>query len=210
MKIIISEQQLKRIIKESQKDNNYNDSQEDCLYKRNKLGKNSYWFSVQKECIECPDGKSLIYPDGECGDCPKTQEYFVSQFGCEKKCKPTQFFNRESGQCEEIPIGKWYDGENILDIEENEDIKMYWDIENQNRMKNGKNILNPSVKPTDPEELKDWNKINTLINHFIRKDVIINKSKFIEKGEWQYENIKGIIKQKEDCGDFKKCEPLMM
>ena len=213
--LIVETQKFKKLLKSTLGNvrplvEEYGDNKDDCLYRRKKLEVNTFWNTNQEECIECPDGKSLIYPKGECGDCPDTNEYFVSQFGCEKRCSAIEYFNRKTGECEEIPPGMWYDGEDILNIDENEDIKMYWEIKNQLRIKEGKNSLNPYVKPTDPEELKDWNKINNFIKIFIREDVIKNKSNFNNKSEWQYNKIKAALKQMEGCSDYKKCDPPLM
>jgi len=162
-------------------------TEEECDKKRD-TGTNCYWSYKKNKCITCPDGQRLDYYSEVCTSC-SPDEVFVPGFGCEKICADDEYFNRDSGECEKIPPGKFYDGNQLQDIDE--DIRKFWDLENKKREKEGKSILNPFNKPENEKDRKDWDEIFKNANFFMNEDRINGT----EKGE----SIIRWNKQTENC-----------
>jgi len=162
-------------------------TEEECDKKRD-TGANCYWSYKKNKCITCPDGQRLDYYSEVCSSCGP-DEVFVSGFGCEKICADDEYFNRDSGECEKIPPGKFYDGNQLQDIDE--DIQKFWDLENKKREKEGKSILNPFNKPENEEDRKDWDDIFKNANFFMNEDRINGEEKGKSIIRWN--------KQTENC-----------
>lgn len=211
IKSLINEQSTQKTTEDSDK--------EDCLKKRIELKLNTFWSTVNKKCTECPEGQALLYPQQTCGVCTERKEdedeyFFITQFGCEKVCDYMgyKYFNRETGNCEDIPLGKWYDGETIQDFDTNPDIIEYWNIDNQKRAKKGLKPLDPMVKPTDENDLNEWKKIYNYIRSYIQDDIIDSKKAFKSFGSVGTPNsLKDFNTRRKDwnqnCKPGQNCQP---
>lgn len=157
------------------------ETEEECDKKRD-AGTNCYWAYKKNKCITCPEGQLLSYPSEECSSCDPVDEVFVPGFGCEKICADDEYFDRDSGECEKIPPGKFYDGNQLQDIDE--DILEFWRLENEKRQKEGKSILNPYEKPENEEDRKDWNEIFKNSNFFMNEDRINGEEEKFSIRKW--------------------------
>jgi hypothetical protein len=146
-------------------------TEEECVEKNNS-GVNCYWSYKKEECVTCPDGKKMCYPSEECCDCDPDEEIFIPGVGCQKICDYDEYYNVETGECEEIPHGMFFDGKKLRDINENPSIMEYWKLINEKRSKDGKEDLNPYEKPSNQQDRDDWDEIFQNINFFLQEDLI--------------------------------------